>query len=379
MRSIKSMMMGGAILFGLAMCFTSCEGTLDDIFGEWSRPTPGSSTGGGSVAVTSISIDATLTLIAGKTSQLTATVDPAGTAVTWSSDPETIATVDANGLVTAVAAGTAIITAKAGDKSATCKVTVLPKGSLAGVFSVSATKQVRFSQGNLQATYDGTKWTWAFAENQWDCIGNAEGNTKVTASAPFVAGYTGSSTTIDLFGWVGASSTWTDVNQYGIILSSNTGVKDGYGDSTSDVLNDWGTNMGAGWRTLTNAEWTYLFNTREVNGETGSDKSYTLGQSVNGKLGIVIYPDDYKGTVYAGSDWSTFEAAGCVFLPAAGYRPFSSYNVQYVNTYGLYWSSSPSTSSATTALYEFFTTSSLNSSNSVRNNLSSVRLVRDAE
>ena len=126
MRSIKSMMMGGAILLGLSMCLTSCEGTLDDVFGEWSRPTPGSSTGG-AVAVTSIDLDADeMKLTVGDKGQLTAKVDPAGTAVTWSSDKEEIATVDANGMVTAVAVGTAIITAKAGDKTATCEVTVLP-------------------------------------------------------------------------------------------------------------------------------------------------------------------------------------------------------------------------------------------------------------
>ena len=51
-----------------------------------------------------------------------------------------------------------------------------------------------------------------------------------------------------------------------------------------------------------------------------SGDSYTLGQSVNSKTGIVIYPDNYTGSVYSGSDWTTFEAAGCVFLPAAGYR-----------------------------------------------------------
>ena len=106
------------------MSLTSCDPYLDDIFGEWSRPTPGSSTGG---AVTSIGLDADkMELTAGDKGQLTAKVDPAGTAVTWSSDKEAIATVDANGLVTAVTVGTAIITAKAGDKTATCEVTVTP-------------------------------------------------------------------------------------------------------------------------------------------------------------------------------------------------------------------------------------------------------------
>ncbi|MBO7337979.1 MAG: hypothetical protein J6U33_05005, partial [Paludibacteraceae bacterium] len=42
-------------------------------------------------------------------------------------------------------------------------------GKLPGAFSVSSTKQVYFSAGNLQATYDATAdtWTWAFAGNQW--------------------------------------------------------------------------------------------------------------------------------------------------------------------------------------------------------------------
>ena len=32
--------MGVVFVCSLSMCFTSCEGALDDIFGEWSRPTP---------------------------------------------------------------------------------------------------------------------------------------------------------------------------------------------------------------------------------------------------------------------------------------------------------------------------------------------------
>lgn len=44
--------------------------------------------------------------------------------VSWSSDNTPVATVNESGKVTAVAAGEATITAKAGDKSATCHVTV---------------------------------------------------------------------------------------------------------------------------------------------------------------------------------------------------------------------------------------------------------------
>ncbi|GHT65829.1 hypothetical protein FACS189452_00640 [Bacteroidia bacterium] len=81
-----------------------------------------------SVTVASVSLNkTTLTLTAGDTATLTATVLPANAtdkAVTWTSSDSTKATV-ANGVVTAVAAGSATITATAGDnKTATCAVTV---------------------------------------------------------------------------------------------------------------------------------------------------------------------------------------------------------------------------------------------------------------
>ena len=88
----------------------------------------GYATPASTVAVTSVSLDkTTATLTAGgSTETLTATVAPDNAtdkAVTWTSSNESVATV-ANGVVTPVAAGTATITAKAGDKTATCAVTV---------------------------------------------------------------------------------------------------------------------------------------------------------------------------------------------------------------------------------------------------------------
>ncbi|MBO4625420.1 MAG: Ig-like domain-containing protein [Bacteroidales bacterium] len=79
------------------------------------------------VPATSVTLNkSTLELYEGKTETLTATVAPANTTdeLTWSSDKTAVATVDNTGKVTAVAEGTAVITAKAGDKSATCTVTV---------------------------------------------------------------------------------------------------------------------------------------------------------------------------------------------------------------------------------------------------------------
>ena len=82
------------------------------------------------VSVTGVSLSATsLTLTEEETATLTATVEPANATnkgVTWSSNDETVATVDADGKVTAVGAGTATITVTTedGKKTATCTVTV---------------------------------------------------------------------------------------------------------------------------------------------------------------------------------------------------------------------------------------------------------------
>ena len=77
---------------------------------------------------TGVSLDVTSKeLEAGEQLQLTATLSPAGATgtVAWSSSAEGVATVDQTGKVTAVAAGTATITAKVSDSvKATCAITV---------------------------------------------------------------------------------------------------------------------------------------------------------------------------------------------------------------------------------------------------------------
>ena len=82
------------------------------------------------VPVTSVALDAVeMTLIVGKNATLTATVKPDNATdktVTWTTSNAKVATVT-DGVVTAVATGTATITAKAGDKTATCAVTVVNK------------------------------------------------------------------------------------------------------------------------------------------------------------------------------------------------------------------------------------------------------------
>lgn len=83
----------------------------------------------GSTEASSVTLSKTaLTLEAGKTGKLSATVLPTTAthkSVTWSSNNEAVATVRANGTVTAHKAGTAVITARtANGKSASCTVTV---------------------------------------------------------------------------------------------------------------------------------------------------------------------------------------------------------------------------------------------------------------
>jgi len=78
---------------------------------------------------TAVSIDESLALTMGGTATLTPTYTPSDantdTDITWTTDAATVATVDNNGVVTAVGPGTATITATtANGKEATCAVTV---------------------------------------------------------------------------------------------------------------------------------------------------------------------------------------------------------------------------------------------------------------
>ena len=242
-----------------------------------------------------------------------------------------------------VAAGTAVSVKYSGTKmvksvKAKKKAAApsVPDGAINGKFSVSDTKQVYFSKGNLRYV----SGAWSFFDNQYD----------------YYTSY--SADVCDHFGW--SSSTYGTTSTY-----------------SSDFM-DWGSNsdlqkaLGTGWFTLSSAEWVYLFNTCTVNGSTGSGKSYTLGQSVNGKPGVVIYPDNYTGGVYSGSDWATFESAGCVFLPIAAIRSGTGF---IGGTRGCYWSST--TYDAGNSYYVNFDTSGVGSYYSSRGYGLSVRLVRE--
>ena len=211
---------------------------------------------------------------------------------------------------------------------------IVPDGVLPGLFSVSATRQVRFSQGNLQ--YQASTNTWRFAEHQYDYVGSDNRSISSTYSG-----------WIDLFGWgTGGNPT----------LSPS--YPEGYG-----TFVDWGCNAISNggnttnlWRTLTIAEWNYLLNTR-------TDASSKCGTgNINGVGGLIILPDswtlpsecsftsgfcspsgdsypDWSHNSYTLAQWAQMEAAGAVFLPAAGFR--NGAVVFFVGRYGGYWSSTP--------------------------------------
>ncbi|MCQ2605871.1 MAG: hypothetical protein MJ204_04935 [Bacteroidales bacterium] len=214
-------------------------------------------------------------------------------------------------------------------------------GRINAKFSISADKQVYFSQGNLQ--YQASTKTWRFAENQYDLIGDDNENISST--------YDG---WIDLFGF--GTSGYGDSHPY------NSGEYDSYPNSysiglISETNYDWGyynsISNGGGesglWRTLTGEEWNYLFSSR-----TNAANLYGAAQ-VNGVNGVVILPDAwtlpdgvsftkgfsatllYELNTYTTTDWEKMEANGAVFLPAVGYRLTTTVNDAGVD--GYYWSS----------------------------------------
>ena len=257
-------------------------------------------------------------------------------------------------------------------------------------FTVASGTKVNFSKGNLQATYNGSTWSWGFAEHQWDYIGNAEGNTKVTNTTPFVSGYSGYSTTVDLFGWVGESSSWDGAAQYGITSNTESflSIVDGYGKNANEnLMSDWGNTIvdGNTWRTLTSDEWNHLFT-----GRTDAAQKYGHG-SIDGVKGIVILPDIWVlptglsftagnsawTNSYTTEQWTQMEAAGAVFLPAAGYRNGTTVTSVFNDKpIGSYWSSSSYSSNNTDAYYVTFSSGSLSQAYHYRYYGGSVRLVR---
>lgn len=228
-------------------------------------------------------------------------------------------------------------------------------------FSVSSTSKVAISPGNLQATYDASAqtWTWDFAANQYDRIGNAPGNTTITtevkeSTEPYAK--LSESGTVDLFDWSTADT------YYGI-STSNDGT---YTNATTAVFVDWG-GLPIGsyspgyWRTLSWDEWDYMLFSRDASTIGSTENARFLKvSSVVGMRGLIIFPDNFTwdenmmgeapacnnsggngdGT-FSAAQWATLEAAGAVFLPSTGWRLTPTYveTADNAESNGVYWTS----------------------------------------
>jgi|GEM_PF-1147793 len=219
-------------------------------------------------------------------------------------------------------------------------------GVLPGKFSVSAGKQVHFSQGNLQ--YKASTDTWQFAQQQTDYVGDDNVNI-----SPTYDGW------IDLFGWgTGNNPTLASTNKTDYAVFTDWGV-----NAISNGGNE--TNL---WRTLTAAEILYLFTERP-----NAASLVALGK-INNENGIILLPDDWVtpsgSTVYTMSpddwgvstdnfhryydnnntqtknnfnitQWAVLEEAGAVFLPYPGRRRYKDDEgvIRDYAGFGFYWTS----------------------------------------
>ena len=232
--------------------------------------------------------------------------------------------------------------------------TVAVDGRMPETFSVSATKVVYFSQGNLQ--YKANTQTWRFAENQYDFVGDAtygnvyEGGVK-SNNANIGDSYTG---WIDLFSWgTGAAPT-------------------NHSSSASDfsTFTDWGQNaisnggnIANRWRTMSRDEWNYLLFQRT----TTSNVRYAKA-TVNSIWGLIVLPDNWNTSYHSLTnantsnanytdnnislaEWqSDFEAHGAVFIPTAGYREPSG-ALKHLDLDAICWTS---TSASGTNAYDMY-------------------------
>lgn len=273
----------------------------------------------------------------------------------------------------------------------------LPIGALEGLFSVSVTKQVYFSHGNLQ--YSPKFKLWQFAYPQYNLLHTGwTGDSNVTSE--YTSTYTG---WIDLFGWATSGTYHGAICHFPYSTDQTDSKYYAYGNASYNLYDrtgaaDWGCNSISNggeqtnlWRTPTHNEWNYLLNSRS----TPSGLRFAKA-TVNGVKGLILLPDLWDASIYTlyntnnssanysntitESDWQTyFESNGAVFLPAAGWRDY--FNViQSYDYYGYYWTSDcfyiPNYSNNNPYCLKF-SINSISTSTRSRHYGSNVRLVQD--
>lgn len=182
-------------------------------------------------------------------------------------------------------------------------------GAIQATFSVSPTKKVYFSQGNLQ--YRPSTKIWRFAEHQYEFSPDEKG-------------------WLVEFGW--ATSGWlSEESGTRYLVHGNTNFIEGdwKNDMTGKYANaDWGVhnaisnggNKAGMWRTLTEKEWDYLLKERP---QAEMLKTAAL---VHGITGLILLPDGSDAYIvpsfdtrylhdYSDEEWQHLESEGAVFLP----------------------------------------------------------------
>ena len=246
-------------------------------------------------------------------------------------------------------------------------------GSLNGEFSVSSSQKVKFSSGNLQAV-SIDRWDtyiWSFKAHQYDFDDNTYvGDDYYKRSVVGHFGYGAS-------GFNGKKPNMTSDDPDDYVAADIAGTYYDWGTFNSESI----INRGGlyNWRTLTNDEWVWMTGTsNDVYYTPSPGTNCRTSSTVNGVanarfvkayidnriIGVIIFPDIYihpdgvdypigindsKNDAYWGEnhysldDWNKLEAAGCVFLPGAGYRDDTHVQDMAYDTSwgeGLYWSSS---------------------------------------
>lgn len=244
-----------------------------------------------------------------------------------------------------------------------------PTGAINGLFTINENgDQVWFSQGNLQ--YQASTNTWRFAENQWDYIGEDNANVSETYNGwidLFAFGTSGYNHGANKYQPWSTSTNYSDYFAYGN-QSYNLNDQTGQADWGYNAISNGG-NQENIWRTLTQAEWSYLLETRETPSNIRFAKAILEGTN-----GLIILPDNWSTSNYVLNDtdnpevsfssntitlqaWAnSLEANGAVFLPAAGIRDGT--HMEWVGQHGRYWSTN-STGSHTYGTFfsdnEFYT------------------------
>ena len=220
-----------------------------------------------------ITIDPTSwTMEVGDKKTLTATVWPASTgtgSLSWTSSNNSVATVDANGKVTAVALGTANITASQNGMSATCVITV------AGIsLNKTSTKILIGGTEQLTATvYPSASYTWTSSNPAVATVSStglvtavAKGTTTITVTTED-GGYTASCTVR-----VGVRKTVTTS-----AINTNSGtfnINNGEGSLTAQGLK---IDVGIAYNSTANyLEMGLRYNRRDYNGTLSISSSETL-------------------------------------------------------------------------------------------------------